>query len=346
MATIDELTWSSLTETVNEIKPVQDFLARLLFSNHKTLSTETIEIGTKVGGRQVAPFVRKNGEAVLVKGRDKTFATVEAPNIRIKQPFSPSALLFGREPGSVIFPSTDEQISAIEAHIADDLQDMADKIDNAIEFLASQVLTGTISYSVEDQENFTITYPRPANNNMSAAAAWDGGSPQILNDVMSAKRQMNLESGLSPTDAIMDTEATTVFINDSEVQTLLDNRNVDFGTLELQNQFSDQGAMYLGRLGGIRWWEYSRQLTLDDGTSADMIRAETVEFVHAGPAAENILYFGAIPDMDAFQGRTFQSERFAKSWMVDDPSVMMALLHSRPLPVPRRPGSYISLDVS
>jgi len=63
------------------------------------------------------------------------------------------------------------------------------------------------------------------------------------------------------------------------------------------------------------------------------------------PAAENVMYYGAIPDFDALQGRAWVGRRFGKSWMDKDPSAQIALVHSRPLPVPRRPGSMVSMKV-
>ena len=69
------------------------------------------------------------------------------------------------------------------------------------------------------------------------------------------------------------------------------------------------------------------------------------EFVTATPAAEMIEYFGAIPDMKALQGRLYVAQRFSKAWEVEDPSSIMNLTHSRPLPVARRPDSTVSMKV-
>ena len=80
-------------------------------------------------------------------------------------------------------------------------------------------------------------------------------------------------------------------------------------------------------------------------TTVPMIRAKYAEFFHAGPGAERMIYYAGIPDLNVFGGSTLQSERFAKSWMQEDPASMMCLLHSRPLPVLRRPGSQVSFKV-
>ena len=49
--------------------------------------------------------------------------------------------------------------------------------------------------------------------------------------------------------------------------------------------------------------------------------------------------------MDAFEAGLWVAQRFSKSWVTKDPSQRLALLHSRPLPVPRRPGAMVSMKV-
>ncbi|RLB78181.1 MAG: hypothetical protein DRH24_14895, partial [Deltaproteobacteria bacterium] len=157
---VDELKWQTLTAMVNEIKLPQSFLKNRLFAAERTLSTETAEIGYFTGGRKMAPMVRVNGEAVMVEGLGKKFATVSMPNIRIKRPMTPSELFFGRQPGTVIFPSTGEQLSAIQQAIARDAKHLMDLIENREEWMAAMALRGEITYSVSGQEVFTITFPR------------------------------------------------------------------------------------------------------------------------------------------------------------------------------------------
>jgi hypothetical protein len=49
--------------------------------------------------------------------------------------------------------------------------------------------------------------------------------------------------------------------------------------------------------------------------------------------------------MEAMMGGMLASERFSKSWLVKDPSAMVQLIESHPLPVLRRPDSVYSLQV-
>lgn len=346
---IDVRSWEAMTPAVNEMKSPNTFLKKLMFGSHDAKSVETIEIGVYSRARKIAPFVRKNGAAIMVAGHDETQQSVEAPNIRIKRPFTPSELLFNRRPGTVVFPSTQEQVSALEQHIARDLKGMNDDIANAEEWLCALAIRGTISYSVNEQENFSITYPKPAAHNATLAAPkfWDDvdlDNPDPELDFHRAKRIVNGEVGLGLTDAIMGESAAENFLKIAKHQRLLDTRNVDAGRVTFNSQFDEDGVIYLGRFSGLDCWEYSRSADLN-GVATPMIRSKYVEFVTRSPGAQNVLYYGAIPDMKALQGRLFQGERFAKSWEEEDPSAIMALVHARPLPCPRRPGSLYSLKV-
>lgn len=349
MSTIQELKWSTLTATVNEMKSPNRFLQKLLWSNHQTLPTEDIEISTLLKDRECAPFVRKNGEAIMVTGHSSKFATVQAPNIRIKRPFTPSELLFGRKPGTPIFVSgQSEVISAVQAHIGRDMQVMSDMVTNATEYLCALALRGTITYSVDDQEVFTITFPKPSGNNVTLSTFWNDATPanvKLAADFRTAKKLISDEVGLGVTDVILGSEAATAFLNVMEANYKTATGAIwNPGKAAVAEQYTEDGVLYLGNFAGVDVWEYSRTMSVN-GVATDLIRPKYAEFITRSPAAQRVLYFGAIPDMDASETGLLQTERFAKSWLVKDPSAMMALVHSRPLPVPRRPGASVSMKV-
>lgn len=354
--TITELKWSFLTGVVNEIRSPNQFLKRLLFSNHQTLPTEDIELSVLTGGRETAPFVRKNGEGIMVGGHGETFHTVTAPNIRIKRPFTPSNLLYNRRPGSAIFVNGGggvSQSAAIQQHITRDLQRLADYVTNAEEWLCAQTLTGLVEYAVADQEVFTITFPKPSTHTITllSARAWDNADatlPRPLQDIHAIKELM-ADEGLQPDIALCGQNAAYAILELAESGNLpafKRDSGVSAGTITFVQQFNADGAIFLGEMAGVQFWQYSRTVT-HNGVQTPMIRTDYVEFIHRGAAAERVLYYGAIPDMRAIAGgRLGQMERFSKSWEEEDPSAMMALLASRPLPVQRRMGASVSLKVT
>lgn len=348
MATISELKWVALTAAINEMKSPNQFLKRLLFRNSDPKPTEDIELGVLNKGREIAPFVRKNGGGIMVAGYSDKFQSVQAPNIRIKRPFTPSELLYRRQVGTPIFtPGAAAQATAVRQHISRDLQVMADLITNSEEYLCALAIRGTIIYLTDDEEVFQITYPKPSGNNVTLSTFWDDADPTLPDpqiDFLTAKRLFSDEVGLGITDAIMGQEAAVEFIKLAKRQGFLDHIGVDAGNMTLVQDFTEDGVIYLGRVGGIRCWEYSRTVSVG-GVDTALVRSKYVEFVTTSPAAEMVRYYGAIPDFKAMQGRKWVGERFSKSWETDDPSALMALAHSRPLPALRRPGAVVSMKV-
>ncbi|CAK9074174.1 Uncharacterized protein (Fragment), partial [Durusdinium trenchii] len=347
--TRDLLSWASLTATVNEIKSPNQFLRRLIFSNTDPRPTETIEIGVLVGDRQVAPFVKRNAQAIEITPFQEKFYNVTAPHIRVKRHLDAAELLFERRVGHTIFVEGGDVMDAAEEHIARTSQRLNDVVTEAEEYLCSQALQGAISYEVDEEEAFQITFPRSASHTVDLGMGnyWDeaGGKPSA--DVLTAKQLVADDVGLGLTHGILGSEATTAFMQNAEISgsaALLDIRRLNAGDVTFQEQFNEDGAIFLGRYGGIDFWSYTRKTSVN-GVSTDLIRAKYCEFVTVSPAAENVLYYGAIPDIRALEGRLFQGRRFSKSWQQEDPSVWWQLVASRPLPVPRRPDSMVSMKV-
>ena len=226
------------------------------------------------------------------------------------------------------------------------------RIDNTLEVLASQVLQGVISYSVAGGDSFTITVPRDSaldTTLVDANTAWDNGTvilgKDIPGDFELAKDLISERLGLSVTHCLMGANAAAAFRKDPEVHALLDNRNINAGLLQLGNDFSKQGAISYGNLFGTECWQYARTINVN-GVATPMIRPDYVEFVCATPEAENVTYFGAIPDIEAIENGGFVGERFSKSWIDPDPGHRILLVHSRPLPWKRKPNSTMSLQVT
>jgi hypothetical protein len=337
------LTWTAMSATVNRIKQPGRFVRNLLFSVEETLPTETLEIGTVRGARDIAPFVRVGGEGVMVGGTTGEFYTITGTNIRIKRPFRPSELLYTRRPGSVIMPDAGQISSAVEQYVARDLEYMNNLTVNAEEYLCAMALRGAISYSVTDTEVFTITYARSGSHAVTPSVYWTSPSTATaIADVRALKALVAEDVGLNITDALCGSEAATAFLNLPQVLSTINIQSgIVAGSLDLTQQYRNDGAIFLGRWMGINWWEYPRALNLN-GSSTALIRAKYIEFVCATPEAMNSMNYCSIPDMKTLQGRTFQAKKFSKSWEEEDPSAVMALIHTRPFPCMKVPDSTVS----
>lgn len=353
MDSTDLLTWESLTETVNEIKPANSFAWNLLYAgSSEPKETKQIELSFYRRSRRIAPFVKRGSEARMIGGYKEQAVIVESPHVRIKMPFHIAELMNTRRVGTQLFPGADGIRAAIEARIARNLGLLTLDLDQTLEWMACQTLRGVISYQSADDEAFTITIPRSATHDFDLPATehWDevnADIAQLFQDVMELTHE---DVSINPTDVILGDEAADLFVKDAAIQALLKNNpNNAILTGQLSafiTQMQANGAQFLGApFHNIRVWRYGRSVEVN-GVSEKLIRPKYAEFVCAVPEAQNTVYYGPIEDFEAFgEGGSFVRERFAKSWVEKDPSQRLALLESNPLPCPRRPDSTTSVKV-
>lgn len=348
--------WRVMTATINKVSSPNNFLKNLLFGSttEQLLGSETVELGSYVGGRTMAPFVRKHGEALLVGGISKEFSTVKTPNIRIKMPFRPENFMNLRLPGTSTYIEDGAKAAAIQKDIALHIQYMFDQITNTEEWMIGQLLSGSITYSNAEEEAFTITLPRAGANSITLSTFWDtgGANARPLSNILQAKAVVSDipgAEGINITDGIMGAEAAdalTSLIEAGHVK-VLDMRLVDPGSFNFVQQMTKEGASYIGTFSGVRLWKYGRQATNYAGATVSMIRPKWIEFFNANAATSGrTMYYGAIPDWDLFKnGNPFKGKILSKRWTVPDPSEMFVLAHTRPLPWMRRPNATVSMKV-
>lgn len=348
--TKDLLTWTSLTAAVDARLSPHQFVRKLLYSDVSPQETEEIEVSVIVGARQVAPFVKRNGEAIEVGNYSEDFQNIIAPSVAVKRHLTAKELMNNRRAGFAIMPGKGMVLSAAQQHIARTSRFLADMITEAEEYLCCLTLQGAISYSVAGQASFSITYGRSASHTIDLLSGnyWDEAGGKPIDDFLTARDLVATDTGLTVTDVILGKEATLAFLRNSDVLGqggFLNNRRIQAGNLDLEKQFQDDGALHLGHFEGLNVWSYSRKTTLSDGTSVDLIRPKHAEFVTRSPSAENVLYYGAIHDIDAMEAGQFVGRQFSKSYKSANGKLMWIETQSRPLPVPRRPDSMISMLV-
>lgn len=349
-STIPELEWASLTTQVNEIKGPQRFLMDLLFGAHETKSTDLIEIPTIRGGRDMAGFTAKDAEALMVDGHTEDAKAIRGISQRLKKLFTPGPVLFNRGFDSAIhLMSGQSQVSAVQAHIARDSERIISMMTNSQEYLCSMALNGALAYTNEaDGVSFSLDFGKSSSNTvvLGGTDVWTNAASTPSNDVMDALERQADELGLTPTDVIMGTEAAAAFLANAKIRSDLDNRRiVNNGTINLGEKFSDQGVLFLGNIYGLNWWRYGRSINVPGQGSTALVSPKMAHFITRSSEAQQVMYFTAIRDLEAFMGGVLESERYSKSWMEHDPSALIQLVESNPLPCLRRPDSIYSLQV-
>ena len=347
----DILSPVSLTAAVNEVRSPLSFVKNTFYSAEQTVPTVDIELSTLRDGRSMAPFVKRDGAAIMVDGDSEDFRVVKPAHIRIKRPLSPSDLLDKRRAGFGIHVSAADMNAQMRAYLAREMSGMLRKVANAEEWLACQALRGVVSYEAEDGASFEIDFGRSADLVVTLAGAdlWTASTGQPGRDFLTASQLINDASEGQATDVILGEDARDAFLSNANVAAKFAYRgeNVRQGSVDLTTSFRDDGALFLGVYDhNVRVWSYARQVTMPDGTVEDLIRPDYAEFVWRSPEAERLFYYGGIRDMRAIgAGRVLESRRFSKSWEVEDPSAMMMLIESNPLPCNRRPDTHVSMKV-
>lgn len=354
MATIDALKWRSTTKQLNEVKNRASFLKNLLYPDSRAqfFKTFTAELWFKRRARHVAPFVRRGSAGIMVKGGTEDSVTVSFPHIRIKRPMNPTDLLDKRRGGSDIYISEADMNKEIAKYMAEEIGYMDDDISHAEEYLVAQSLRGSISYVSEDEEAFSVTFPRDAGHTivLTGTDLWTNAASKPRSQFKTAQQLIMDKLSLNTNLVILGSDAATAFVANADVKASLDNNfRLNFGSgLDLTAALDENGATFLGRYGSnnIPVWQYSRQVTLPDGTMYDLIRPDYAEFIANTPGNEWRMAYGPHADMKAIgEGKVLSTKRFSKMWEVEDPSARMHLATSNPLPWPKRPDASVSIKV-
>lgn len=353
-----QLGWAFQTSVVENIRGPSQFLTTLIFGDREVpVPTESIELSYKEADRNVAPFVELNSEAIAVPGRSVTFANVSAPNMKMKRTMEAYQVALRRQPGTDVFIRNAQPVLAARAAaIAEDSEIMVNMAINRIEWMVAQMIAPTtpvsgyieLSYQVNERANFRIRIPRSTDMNATllTTARWNDTSPNIEGDVFGVKRIFAKWGNWPLATAILGSSASNAFRSNATIKADLDKRNLDAGRLTLISQFQDSGAIYLGNVYGVDWWEYSREYVDEDGTSKPFIPADKAVFLAGGNAmSDNTIFYGAIPDHDAMDQGLYVGRRFSKAMKTFDPSVYTQIFQTRPLPMIRRPNGIYILDV-
>lgn len=354
----DLLKWRNLTDTVNDADSPNSFVKRTYFSREEAKTTKKIDVPRIDRGRRMAPLIKRGTAATMIEGGDEDMSTITPAHIRVKRAFTPSELLEKRRPGSRIYAEDAEMTAAMQEYVARELGYGLDDVDDTEEYLCCQLLTGQIDYTDPSGYRFTATVPRKAAMSITLAGAdlWDASTANIVGNFLTAQELVSDEISTTVDSVVLGREAAQAFANAVlggavQMNPLLDLRRIASGQIDFTTQIdNDTGALRLGTLSnGIEVWRYGRQILHPDGSTVDLIRPKYAEFIPKNSSragADRVIYYGAIEDMKAIEGSgRIASKRFSKSWEIEDPSSTQYLIESNPLPVMRRPNSWVSMQV-
>lgn len=315
------------------------------FFNAGTIAFDTEEIlFDKISAsRKVAPYVSPHLAGRAQTGRGATASSFKPAYVKPKAAIQPSAAI-KRRPGERIAGELSPQ-DRLDRILVQELQDQDDQIARREELMAIEILrTGKVIVESERFAKMTVDYNRPGGNTVAllTSSRWGETGISPLANIRTWAQTVHDASGAHPNLVIMDPLAAGLFLADADLQKILDNRRQATGSMELAGAATGaQGfeAVYLGTIGQFEIWQYQQRYTDEAGASQKMMPDYTVLMGSVG--VEGYACYGAIQDVGALQAMP----RFPKMWENQDPSVVMAMTQSAPLPVPGRPEASFCATV-
>ena len=328
----------TLTGVMNK-RPRRPGLFKELFypdSSRNTLDTSTAEIHTIIGGQQMIPFVSDVEGGTVVEGTKQEAQVVKTPRMRPKVPFEACKLLEFSEPGQPPIIKRGVTDDRIKAKIARDLQNVKDRCENTIEYLAAKSLCGGKIQVSQDNISLEIDFRQPATHIIVLGAGSQWGDTGI-NPLEQFKEwgDIILDScGLTPNVCIQGTNANKAFRGNAAVQAELDNRRFELGTYA-----PVVGDYHEGYVSGLDIYRYGGSLLDYNNNPVSLMHPDYI--LLGCTAAETSLEFGHPTDLEC----DGPCEYFTKSDLKKDPSQLDQITETRPLPWNKQPDAFIYVKV-
>ncbi|NDV20007.1 major capsid protein [Pseudodesulfovibrio sp. JC047] len=328
----------TLTGVMNK-RPKKPGLFKSLFfpeSSRNTLDTSTAEIHTIVGGKKLIPFVSDVEGGTIVEGTKQESQIVKTPRLRPKVPFKASDLLDFSKPGEPPLVKPGVADDRVETKVSRDLQEVKDRCEITIEYMASKSLCGGKIIVTQDNIQFEIDFRMPATHIivLSAGSKWNDSGVNPLENLEEWADLIVEACGLSPDVCIMGTNAHKAFRNNAAVQAELDNRRIESGAYA-----PVVGKAYKGHVQGVDVFRYGG--TYHDVDDSPVKLMEPDYILLGCTDAENSLEFGRPTDLEC-DGPT---EYFTKSDLKKDPSQLDQITETRPLPWNKQPDAFVYVKV-
>lgn len=324
-----------LTQQVNQLYPIGNFLTNTFFKNVKNPESEHIDVTIKKGKRRLAPFVSPKVGGKVVTSLGKTVATYKPAYIKDKRIFDVDTALSAQ---NVFYADKLSPQQRLATRITEDLADQVDMIARRVEHMAAQALTtGTVSI-VGDGIDEVVDFGMDSDHlvTLTGTALWSNSASDPRANLKTWRTLMQKDSGISPNIMIGDITAIDAYVNHPKVKDTLDSRRIDMGMIN---------PTILP--GGVTYYGFDRELGLDiysyvewyfdEETGEDVSLMPAGKIILGSDKAQTVLAHGMIKDLKAL----YATKYFTKSWEEEDPSVRYLLTQSAPLTIPTQIDAFM-----
>lgn len=346
----------TILKAIEQMPKVHTFLRDTFFNSVETFPTEDVLIDYTKGKRKMAPFVAPRTGGVTVKRDGYRTEKYTAPRIAPQKSLTIDDISKRLVGESIVSTKTPAQRA--RELLAKDLVELNEMISRREEWLVAQTLvhgkvimkgyTGEGADSFVEQEldfNFTQSVT------LSGFDTWDNyikdpHGEYLSNpyeDIKGWRKEVTKNSGLAPDILLLGGLAEKAFTHHPVIQSLLDKKNMLFGTIEPSIQ-SDV-VTFIGKLPGlgVEIYTYDDWYLDDDGEEKPYIPADTVILAKKKFAG---FAYGAITQMEKNDDFvTYEGERVPKIWADHQNEQKMVRLTARSVPKPGNVDAWLTAKV-
>lgn len=258
---------------------------------------------------------------------------------------------------SIVSSQTPEQREA--QYLADDLKKLDTMITRTEEYMAAQTLLNN-AYSIKQYVNgygttlaqdFAINFfgdGKSANQAVyTPSAAWSKTSDKILSDI-AAMCKILKKKGLAATDVIMGANAGDIFLQNTVIRDILDNRRLQLVADAINPTQVAPGSTYVGRINakGNMVDVYIYDATYTDVDGAEKYFFDADKIVVTSKAVGRTAY-GAVSQYEenATEATTYAAARVPHVIVNRRDGIRELVEQSRPLVMPKHLNAAISAAV-
>jgi len=314
----------------------------------QTHGARLVQLDVLVGGRKLAPIQRPTDASHMVARDSAAEKLVRLPYMKPGMPTTAEDIIQRREVGAHLYSERD-LVGAAQRQLGRDMEQLDDQIDRRVEWMAAQgCITGVTPLVSLDASGAAmgieaeVDWGMPGGHLITLSVStdkWGHADSTPLGNLRTWGNLIAQAAGVSANVATLGADAADALINHAGVQSLLDNRRIEAGMIELAER-GVEGITYLGRLNGIDLYEDLRTYADETGTATPYTPVDRV--VLGARGADNRMHYGPISDLKCPNPRV---ARWVKTWEQEEPSQRYLAVHSSPLPGLHQPDSVVSAKV-
>ena len=341
---IDTTSTASLLGAFGAMDRIVPVLLDLFFPMEQTFTTQEVYFDKVTRARRLAPFVVPTVAGKPEPSRSYTTLGFRPPYLKPKHIIEPTKTQKRRAGEMLLGDLTLRE--RFELALVDNMKMEDDEITRREEWMAAQLLmTGSMICQGPDHPAVLINLNRPAGNSITLTGALTWGSPGVdpLENLQDWAAYVQSVSGAHPGTVVMDPKAGRAFTRSPGVLQVMNSFRQTQGNINLAGVVTGGAygneAKFLGSLGEFDVWQY-QQLYWDElggplganGQPLGIVRQFMPDnsVIMGNPdACGGVRTYGAILDLETL----LPLSRFPKVWPERDPSAMLSMTQSAPLPL-------------